>query len=419
MEQKKRFGVLRNVGMFAAAGIMAFGLAACSDSDGKDDGQEPMAPEKTKEYIEEVGTDFVDALRGASQTELVLLCNHFEQTYGNLEAPEDWFDYDISVPGMMRSLGHALKNKDYSGVTRAFEAQYRFDDYTGVYEPGDWCWKRTGDSKDIVFKFKNAQGGECVLTIHAASGEWSVDANGKTIFIPREVTVTLVDAGTTRLSGRINSNVDFDGHKFLVSKDVDLINLGVSERLSGTDSQIESMVSARANGKEILGARAEVGGHDLCNPEVIRRYIIRDHWPVDLLSNGDVEFNILNRLQVKGQVKNISALINLDTSFSIEYWNKDYTQAQAKEDCEESCRILNNNIHAGIYFNNNKEQAELRFVPNLYEDPYYWEWYVDGDLYFQWDGTSYSVSSYFDSPQFTNVIRQFESLIRSYKNLWK
>ena len=119
--------------------------------------------------MESVAKDVMGCFDPQDQASTITLCKYFVDTYGNLDEPEEWeLDSDdndyFSARKLMNGLFRSVVRRDAGSLTRAVNYVYDFERFSGVYEPGQYCWVRTADSDDIVFKFRNAGGVVCVAT---------------------------------------------------------------------------------------------------------------------------------------------------------------------------------------------------------------------------------------------------------------
>lgn len=386
-----------------------------------------LSPTEAKEYLESVATDFLGLFNPDDQAELIEFANYFVNTYGDLDEPEEWGldDEDdspspyFSAKKVMRNLRKAVSGADPSALTRAFDDCYDFSRFSGVYEPGSSAWLKTGESNDIVFKFKNGRGQQCTVSASGSGGEWSVSYDGSEVRTPENVTVTVVEGSTTYARATVRSNVSESGHSASISIDATAANIGVVTTIDGTDTKIAMKSVFTVSGKEVVTTTASVGGSDLCNRDKWERII--DDEDTDAayrnLGKAVAEIDLLNRLQIKAEVSDFESI---DSAVDNEYGDWDYDdKSAAKAACSADCDVLNAKIIANVYYSSPERQAEIWFQPELDEDMYYWEWYVTPCLRFISDGTTYSFEDYFGNSRFASVENQWDVLYNGYKNLWR
>lgn len=386
-----------------------------------------MTPTEAKQYLENVATEFLKVFKSEDQADVIAFANHFVNTYGDLEVPENWNlddeDYYYSPGRLMSGIYRAVATRDGAALARALDSNYDFKRFAGVYEPGASRWVKTANSNDIVFKFKNAGGQECRVTAKGSGAESSATVNGTTATVPEIVTLTAVEGSTTHLSATVRTKFSERAHTASNSVSAKIANIEVISAMNATDTRITSNVEVKVSGRSVVKATAVVDGHDLCNRDKIERLINDEDGDglANLMTKATAETDVLGSLQVKGEVSEIKAVVDaLDGCYDkYEYSSKEAARAA----CEKDCGVLNANVVSRIYYTTELLQAQIRFQPKLEEEEYsdwsWWEWQASPVLYFLADGSTYGFEEYFGNSRFISVENQWEALVESYKRLWK
>jgi len=387
-------------------------------------------PTESKEYLEQTALQFLSMFKPEDQRAIIELANYFTDTYGNLDAPTEWNLDDEDVPGypeyytprkVMNALRQVVVGRDLSAMSRVADDVYDFNRFAGIYEPGANAWVKTGDSKDIVFKFSGKTGLQCTLTASGTGGEWIVNANGYEVRTPETVTLKLVEGSTTHMAANVRSNVNEKAHTSAISTNVVVANIECTTAINGTDTRITQNAQIKVSGKTVVTNTASIDGKKLCDRANWERIINEEDGSEleSVLSKANAEADVLGRLQAKAEVTAFAEIAEaLDGYYDYdEFDSKD----AAKAACDADCHTLNSNVITSVYYNTSTRQAQLWFTPELYEEDGWdwWEWMVVPTLKFLSDGSTYGFEDYFANSRFIAVENQWETLINSYKNLWK
>ncbi len=435
-------------------GVLALGvLASCSDKN--DDGpidqpkgdMEVMTPEESKTYLQNTATEFLDLFKPADQKEVIELAAYFSDEYGDYELPsnfdiEEEEDDDIlyySPAKYIKNLADAARG-DLDGLTRAayvYTYNINFDRFTGIYEPNkrNEEWVKTGDSKDIIFRFTDKNGQTVELKATQAGGTSDFDFSYSETYeyydeketynyyisIPKTVTATLTQGGKELANSTVTSSIDVNGHKVNAEVSANMCNLAVSAKVDGNDTKVTANTIYYMNGNKVASAQASVNGHDLCNKDKWQKVAeAEDDDEVNnllatMLDKGDCAADVLGKVQVYGELTYYKEASD-DLDFCIGFPND---KTLAKTACQAACDRLNKNVKAQLRYDGTKtDQATLLFQPYLDEWGSYdsnWEYYPECVLLFP-DKTTYSFESYFE--KFTNVSNKFDTLIDAYEKLW-
>ncbi|MDE6697757.1 MAG: hypothetical protein K2K25_12830 [Muribaculaceae bacterium] len=441
-------------------GISLILLSSCSDKDDNKidnpDGpqgsgsMQEMTPEESKEYLQNTATEFLNLFNPQDQKQVFELAAYYSSEFGDLEAPEEFEldpdGYNRTPAPYLKALGQAAKG-DLDGLTRAaytYTFTVNFDKFTGVYEPNtrEELWVKTGNSKDIVFKFSNKSGQPVELKVSQSGGTYDFDfsvidgdeewGNGNRdeyeveykyyLSIPKNVTVTLIENGKELANSTVISSINIDGHKMSAEVNATLMNLKAIAKVDGNDSKVAANTEFFVSGEKVATSYATINGNNICNNKKYQSMEDMDDEELyaelaKMFKSGDCGGDVLGKVQVYGQIEYYKALPeDLD-----EYWdNYDYdSKAQAQAACQKVCDRLNKNVKAQLRYNNTvTNQATIQFTPYMYQwgGDSEWEYYVTANLLFP-DKTTYNIESYFD--RFTNVANKWNSLWSAYNKLWK
>ena len=435
--------------------MLMLSMAACSDKDPKepdtpDDPKgemEQLSPLESKKFLEETATEALNKFKAADQRDVIVLCSYFCDEYGDLDAPDE-FEVEPtetgSIPGRyVRELAKALSTGDASRAGTAavvYTYDLNFELFKGVYEPAASRWVKTGDSNDIIFKFTDATGKQCELKAVASSstsdGEISyveddyyydyengsyVDYEEETVYkfrIPKEVTVTLANAGTTLVTAKVNSDISLSGHKFNVAASVVAANLEAAVKADGTDSQVSQTSSLKVSGELLANTAATVNGSHLCDIDFYREMDDdTENKLMSLLQDGTATVSLLNKVRIDGVATyNRSVYKALNDSYG--YWEYD-TRDEAESAVKSAVEALNSNVRADVRYNN-KETVQATLLWKYTFDSWgynSWEYMIEPLIKFNSDETTYSFEEYFESG-FTSVEDLWESLVKSYEKVW-
>lgn len=435
----------------AAFGLLSLG--ACSDDKKSDDpGKNPdgpggsgsmevMTPEESKKFLESAVTKALDMFNPEDQKEVIEVAAYFEEEYGDLELPDNFYfdeDDDLYEPkSFMKGLASACRG-NMEGLTRAaytYTYDINFDKLKGVYEPDlrNDCWKFVEKSNDVIFRFydKNSKQSEIKVTRSGGSSDFTIteedndeywDEYEKYIYnisIPHTVEARLSVGGKQLAYTKVVSSIDIDGHKLSADVYAEAANLTASAKLEGNDSKVASTTRFTVGGKDFLTGYATVNGAGLCDYDKIKGMLeesTTDREWANFIQKGDAGVNLIGEVQVYAQAnvtKDVVAAFRAGEWDSYEYNSK----SEARADAEAAVRALNQNIAAQMRYNDTKtDQATIVF--ELEEDTWSYGWEYTVGMYLKFgDGTTYSFDDYFK--HWTSVETKWNSLMRAYERVWE
>ena len=436
-------------------------LASCGDKD-KEEIENPegpqgsgsmteMTPAESKEYLQNTATEFLNLFNPQDQKQAIELAAYFSSEYADYDAPDE-FELEPDGKGRtpaayIKAIGDAAKG-DLDALTRAatsYSYTIKFDKFAGIYEPNSRYeqWVKTGNSKDIVFRFYDRNGQTAELKISQSGGasdvdfsvmDWDYDYDYSTgyweefeikynyfLSIPKNVTAVLTDNGKELANSTVISSIDIKGHKISADVTAKLMNVNMTAKVEGNDSKVAAQADFFVDGKRVGDTYATVNGSNLCNVDKYESFEDMDDDEIEaeltkMFKNGDCGANVLDKVQVYGQIDYYRQMPeDLDG-----YWDGyDYSKESAREACQKSCDRLNKNIKAQLRYDKTAtNQATLQFAPYFDKwgsSDYSWEYYVSANLLFP-DDTTYNIESYFE--RFTNVANKWEALLNAYERLW-
>lgn len=411
------------------AAACAIGFTACG-GDENNGGDDPVIPDlpdtpsgpqasDAKDYIDEVGQAYLNMFNPNDQKVLIDFVQNFKERYGNLEAPAEWDlddedDYYFNISRVFKFLGEGVKHNDPVAMTRAMSNTYDFARYAGVYEPGgDDRWVKTGSSKDIVFKFL-INGQHCEFKAERDGGEWSTtDFDSEVdVKIPQTVKVNVIQGGTSLANGTIYTNPDKKGHKIDAEITMTAANLSANGRINGTDSKLSGHSTLSVNGSVVTTVDLNINGSDLCNYNKIQSN--PDNF-ISFLRDGNFSANVLNRIEVRGTVKNFTDIFRATYD---DFSNEEYDSTTAAiMACDKACETLNNNINANLYLGSDDVWGKLAFITDGEDYNYYFYYQPTPAIRFS-DGTTYGFGEYFGEG-FSTLESMYHNLVASYVNLWR
>lgn len=450
-----------NVSNFKWAALALVMLASCG---GKDDNKidnpegpqgsgsmQEMTPEQSKEFLQNTATEFLNLFNPQDQKQAIELAAYFSSEFEDFEAPDE---FEIEPDGQnrtpspyLKALGQAAKG-DLDALTRAamsYSYTIKFDKLAGVYEPNykDEKWVKTGNSKDIIFKFTNKEGQPVEMKVSQSGGasdidfsvlDWDYDYDYSTgsyeeyevqynyfLSVPKNVTASLVENGKEIANSTVISSIDIKGHKLNADVNATLMNLKAYGKIDGNDSKIEATAEFFVSGDKVADSYATVTGNNLCDRNKYESFEDMDDDQIEaelakMFKSCDCGGNVLDKVQVYAQMDYYKELpADLDS-----YWDEDYESKDAAlRACQAVCDRLNKNINTQLRYNKTAtDQATLQFLPYFEQwgsSNQYWEYYVIANLLFP-DKTSYDLESYFD--RFTNVTNKWQSLFNAYEKIW-
>jgi len=441
------------------AALAVVGYSCDKEGETPDEPDEPkgemaqMTPTESKTFLETTATEFMNKFRAADQQTLIELAAWVNKEYGDLDYPAEFevdADNDENDPGPAKVVARLLSALAKGDASRAATAAntyiytLNFNRFTGVYEPGTRSWIRSGASNDIIFRFKNSQGGDCELKAAAADGtsdfEYSVNGSDWSynpatggyeetgyvdkykLSVPKKVTLTLTSGGTTLVDALVTSDINTGDHKMSLLTNITAANISVKAAVDGTDTEVKQVSTYAVSEEVIVSTTATVTGNNLCNisnyNNLTNKEDISDDDLLAIAKNGTAVVSVLNnKVRIEGSVElNREVLSAFDTEWDRYEFD---SQNAARTDCEKAIAALNKYVKAIVTYENTKtEQASLFWDIYCYEGSGdYWYYERESKLKFAADGTTYDFDEYFETG-FGNVENLWDDLSDNYEKVW-
>lgn len=422
--------------------IAALSLAIVPMSCSKDDnGGEPgggsgqmeqYTSEESKEFIEEVSQEAMALLDPSMQKPLADLCEYFLQRYGDLGMPGEDQVASHSVGMFFKETGSALRQRDYAALTRAtyyyvYDINLDYKEYAGIYEPGVYDWQKVGESKDIIFQFKDASGSECKLTLSASdnfsTGEFEfTDYDDDYLVrynIPQNITLTLNQGGTSLINLNVVTDINLNGHTVDATVKGNVMNISLDVVAKANDNQVTENSTIKIDGVDYVTSYAVVNGSNLCDINFYQT-IDEDNARTklsSLLKNGKGTVNLLNRIQADFEVTYSPSLYDAVTTY---YDNWEFgSETQALSAVQRAIETLDAQVKGVIRYNNKATtQAWIgwTYESDSWSSGQYWEYWIEPVLKFP-DNTTYTFEDYFDTG-FAGAENAWYNLVKKYEAIW-
>ena len=415
--------------------MLSMGFIACGGDDEPtpptppgDNETEEVAGENInnpKEYLENTAKLVMDYFDPNNQKAVVKLFEDFIYLYGEYDFEGEYEEYSNSraLKSFAHNTSKALKTGNYA---RANGSEiWQFSQFTGIYEPNTrtYCWERTGNSDALIFKFSR-YGSSCELKIAASNGEWSVDADSyTTVKVPKTITITLTEAGTTHMTWVITSNYNESAHNASATIDLKIADLHIITSINGTDSQISATQSFTVGDKTIETAQATISGSKLCDRSAIELAIEREDETAlkTFFKSATGETDLLGRIQIKAQTGSLYDIYQADEDRWDAYEESNWS-SEAEERIEKQyAQTMNNLVKTSFYFaRNGQKQGDIVYKAICEEE--YWSgytytwWTTEPVLKFK-DGSMYSFEEYFGDGRFSTTEDLFIDLVETYQKV--
>lgn len=351
---------------------------------------------------------------------------------------------------------HKFIKETYNYDIEDVMALYKVSNFTGKFTAKDKAW--TSEKSDhIEFVFKDIDNNDCVLklvtsgkTVNAwvsSEYDWNDDFEGDevkkefnddktevyieyeyhesgerakiSVTVPEKIVLTFDQNGKNILKTVLNTDLslaqepDFDLSKdaYKVSASTEIAGYTFSnDQLSiNSKDNKHSEAFSISKGKTKLITCAVNAAVELSNkyPDLtLEDLTYLDGVEVSNPGEASVTYDILGKIQIKGNIKNIS-----DASNAMKEADKNsYNEAAYKA----AIKKINDNLDLALYFDGGKtKQAKVVFEP--IEESDYGEkyWMYEYMIVFE-DGTSTSFGEYFAEKDFKNLINQIERLQQDY-----
>lgn len=406
---------------------------------------EVMTPEQSKVFLQNTATKALDLFKPEDQKAIIELGAYYEEQYGDYDFPE----FDLESPrSYMKALSQAARGNIDALASAATSYTYtiKFDSFTGIYEPNEKReeWVKTGESNDIIFKFKNKANQPVELKMTQSGGvsdvdfsliDWDWDYNDKTgqyeeyeikynyfLSIPKTLSLTLTENGNVLAFSNVQSSIDVKAHTLSANIQSTLMNISAEAKVTGTDSKVEASSEVTVSGTKLASAYAAVNGSNLCNKSKYESFEDMEDDEIEaelakMLKSANAQVDILGEVQVYGQA-NYYREFPRDITGYYDSYDYENDKSAAQSEGQKACARLNQNVKTQVRYNNTAtDQATIQFLLG-YESwgSYGWEYFVTNNILFP-DNTSYELDGYFEN--FTTVSNKWDMLVSSYEKMMK
>lgn len=380
---------------------------------GSDDINTPsgvVAPNDEKAYIDAVGKEFVSLFNASDYQDVTNVAKEIS----NIEGEGMFEDFIKKTQTGTYEWTQLLA---LSNVKGAFSAKY-----------GQKKWQQDSKTGNLTMTYTDKNGTKWVLSVQH-NGSWGVvnvtkdddwvydgyptytghyETTTYQLDVPKSIQVTLTKGNETVADVKLNIT-DIN-----IKNNEPSINAKAAYNLTAKvkDFDITNNVAYTPNGAASVVAEVKKGNKTLVTVNITGNTNISNNE----ITDGNVSslnVCVLNKLNVKGDIKNIKAL-----SEAIE-------KAQDNDENESAfdrwVTNANSYINLGLYNNNPTKQASIVLGKDSDRKYYYGSGYT---TYFRMvpmvafsDGTKYSLEEYFDDDLFENLMNQVENVIKDFERL--
>lgn len=411
---------------------MSLSMTGCGGDDSSDGGNggsgggggTAMTESEQKEYIDKTGRELVDKINADDFKPITELATYVSDNLtrtatnrsSKTDVIEDFFEAAVDMCTLENTKEHIRRLFEMS----KFSAEFSYQNGT---------WVKTGTPNNTLrFNFNDKNGQPCVAEAVGSGSEVEVHAS---IFddkhkrydytnyysyytqteeyrfkVPEQVNVKLTRGNSSLVNIQVNISVDggefkYNANKASVTMDANImgyrITLSRAYYNGGSNAGVD--VTVAKGGELLVKAVASANVRFDADGEFVSA------------GNGNVNVNILGKVQVRGTVDDFNKIRDLDAQI-----NRESTEAEVKEVADQ----MNKQFNIGVYFNGNgTRQAYLQVYPFLKKKSYYERWELQPVVCFG-DGTSYSTfESLGDDSRFKELVKKVESLVTKFEDLVK
>lgn len=380
-----------------------------------------LTPEQSKQYLGEVGDEFLTYFNPDDQKAHVQLIQYLGETYGDYSAPSEFSKEYPMAP--MRRVAQALRKADYfAAASAAAPVVYNYDNYTGVYKASGTRWVRVGDASSIKFQIQDQKGQSGFFEILREGNEQDVILgdpmpSNLVVNVPRTLTARLTVGSTTYFSVTKTSTLEMNkAYDVKVTGDFANVNVNMSMNAQNSNAILGGTLSV--GGKQLVSAKGTVNGRDMCNFNQLT--LIERPGDIDrFFQTMEVEASILGKVKVMGTAKNFGTLADVDgyAEFGDEYYYEYRTENEAVVAVKKAIDTIQANMDINLWMKG-KAQCKLGYMPKIWNSEYGAYGDVEAVPVLQFtDGTSYEFEEFFTETAFKSLINNFDFLIRAYERL--
>lgn len=339
---------------------------------------------------------------------------------------ENWYENCLDAITSILDKEESEGYEGYHYVITYNKRIYAASAFKGHFTAQNGRWIRT-DADDLQFTFPDQTGATCVVklttsgrtkTVYVSDTEdwdWTYDTQYITVrknylSVPENATLTLTQNGQTKVSVNIKTDLSsMAGEKFDLSRDAFSATADVKvDNYTWTVSR----AAYRANGQAGITSELKKAGQTLLSVKVAADKVGFDE-DSELTAGEKVAFeaNVLGKVQFKGEISNLKDFVN--------YLKRAGENDRSESSFKSNLNQANSLLKAGVYYDGNQTwQSGVKLEP--FCDRGYWgeEWYFKPVIYFDQDGSSYSIfEDFFNEEDFKEVIDKFEQLIEDFSEM--
>ena len=451
--------------LFAAVAMVFAGCKSQVEKDLESDYNEnanvkEMTPDEQKDYLVEVGKEFIATFNAEDQRGAVNLAEglyrkyntwdwevigeQMEKEFNKLDA-DGFFRMPARIAALATGEATTMDNKEFLISFAVAGRLFEFDEKTKTM--------KVSETKDgsIVAKFKDEDGTDCEMkvwgegktttvtfTYDEYSWKYEYDDYGNYVGsekiyegtriikaeVPAEIHMYLKQGSTTIMAVEFawESNFkDYINH----SLSLKITNITWGQELKASTEEASAAFSLMYGDTKLIVAAVDLpkyklidweGGKDITLEEGeswIKQYDDQYKTILGSLGKGEGVVDIMSKVRGKMSISDGAGFYDAMNRWS----NTNYANDLEYETAY--CNVYNSYIHAGLYYGGKTEQAQVKMQPTYsYTDEYYGERYNSVPvLYFPKDGTTYEVVTFFESAKFNVLIDLAEDLLNAYKDL--
>ena len=451
--------------LFAAVAMAFAGCKSQVEKDFESDYNEnanvkEMTPDEQKDYLVEVGKEFIATFNAEDQRGAVNLAEglyrkystwdwevigeQMEKEFNKMDA-QGFFRMPARIAALVTGEATTMDTKEFLISFAVAGRLFEFDEKTKTM--------KVSETKDgsIVARFKDENGTDCELKVWGEGKTTTVTftydeyrwedeyddygyyVGSKKIYVgtriikaevPAEIHMYLKQGSTTIMAVEFTWESNFKDY-INHSLSLKITNITWSQELKASTEEASAAFSLMYGDTKLIVAAVDLpkyklidweGGKDITLEEGeswIEQYDDQYKTILGSLGKGEGVVDIMSKVRGKMSITDGAGFYDAMNRWS----NTNY--ATDLEDETAYCDVYNNYIHAGLYYGGKTEQAQVKMQPTYsYTHDNGKEYYNSVPvLYFPKDGTTYEVVTFFESAKFNVLIDLAEDLLNAYKDL--
>ena len=389
-----------------------------------------LSPQAQAGFLAETAGMVEASLNQEAIGQMVAEATYFNETYGSLMAPAQWREtglkilenigkgidiedfFPVNPREFLKDAAYGTANMNALALTRSsfnIIDSFTFSDLSGIYEPGDGEWVKTGDSKKIEFRFNCAEGGPLCFTVSSSEETFVYSFNeeewkGNDVYytttvlnIPTKAEAVYEAGGIPFARTEVEYSIDKKANGTMDIKataTASAAGMDAKLELSVTDRRLEARHTLSSGGKHLCDGIAEANGNHMTD----LMHIVSLKKPEDallLINEGAACVDILGRVQINTKIRTTDKFFGLH--FILDNLSG-ITQEEAVAEIDRSANILNGYTDTYVRYNGTETvQARLKWGHKTDEKDGLWICTVSPLISFPSDGTVIPVSTLLES----------------------